>query len=281
MKKTLTFLALLIFSLPIISQTIIENGQNVSGTWTKSKSPYLIKGEAIVPAGQTLNIKAGTVIKFATGENIDYRDADGYKDNTFDVGFLRVKGTLNAKGKNKSMILFTHDNKYGKWGNLVFDNAESVYLDYCDIEFCQYLRAITEDDNATGAVSFINCTGIVKNTIITDSWSGINAKQGGHPQISNCVVYGNAYGIESNSDSKIKVINTIVWNNETQFYINPGASIIISYSFLQDDNLISGVYNKGNLILNSNPKMNSDFTLKTGSPCIKSGEKNVNLGIKW
>ncbi len=281
MRKFLFTLFAIFLSFTLFAQTTIENGQKVFGTWTKAKSPYFIKGEAIVPTGKTLHIKAGTIIKFACGDNTDFRDANGNYNYRFNVGFLRVNGSLIAKGKKNKMILFTHENKYGKWGNIVFDKAQNVFLNYCKIEFSQYIRNVIADDNATGALSFINCNGTIKNTLIAYSWVAINAKQNASPQITNCIFFDNKYAIEANSKSKPKVKNSIIWKNKVQFYINAGSSIIISYSFLQNKNLINGVYSKGNLIFDETPKITGDFKLKNGSPCIKTGENGADIGIIW
>ncbi|OQA02352.1 MAG: hypothetical protein BWY70_00025 [Bacteroidetes bacterium ADurb.Bin408] len=51
----------------------ISNKQEVYGTWTKSKSPYTIQGEAIVPEGKTLTIEPGVTVKFKTGTNKRFR----------------------------------------------------------------------------------------------------------------------------------------------------------------------------------------------------------------
>jgi hypothetical protein len=281
MKSKLLVLVGIFLCSSIFAQTTIKNGEQVSGTWTKSKSPYIIEGEAIVPAGKTLKIKPGVEIKFKTGENTDYLDEDGFLNQDFNVGFLRVEGVLIAKGKKNSLITFTGTNKYGKWGNVFFYNTKDIVLDYCKFENAQYLRAVVEDDNSTGAITFINSTGTVTNCIATKSWTGFNCKQGASPKVSNCVFYDNEYGIESNSDSKPTVINTIVWNNANCFYINPGATVKISYSLLQDDYLAEGVFSKGELILSKDPKLDNLFKLKEYSPCIKSGEKGANMGIKW
>ena len=62
--KTKLLLALLIFSQFVFAQTTISDGEEVSGTWNMSGSPYVVEGEAIVPIGATLTIKPGVVVKF-------------------------------------------------------------------------------------------------------------------------------------------------------------------------------------------------------------------------
>ncbi|MBN2891649.1 MAG: right-handed parallel beta-helix repeat-containing protein [Bacteroidales bacterium] len=281
MKFKIITLLLLFAGMNLFGQTVIHNGQEVSGKWTKSGSPYIIEGEAIVPDGEKLTIKPGVEVQFKTGTDIDYRDYYGDRNPNFDVGFLRVNGTIIAKGKKNKMILFTSKDKYGKWGNVFMENSSDNIFEYCHVEKSQYLRSVTEDDNATGAISFIASSGIVKNCIIENSWSGINCKQKSMPEIQNCVIYNNEYGVEANSDSKPNVVNCIIWNNATCFYINPGASIKISYSLIQDDFKEEGLFDKGDNIYGKDPRLDGNFKLKDNSPCIKKGKDNSNMGIKF
>ena len=62
------------------AQTNIPSGP-VSGTWTKSSSPYKIQGNISVPKDSTLTLEPGTVIEFQ----------DNYA--------LKVDGILKAEGK--------------------------------------------------------------------------------------------------------------------------------------------------------------------------------------
>ncbi len=280
MKTKVLLVIFLLFSSVIFAETIIKDGEKVYGKWKKSGSPYIIKGEAIVPQGKTLEIKPGVVVKFKVGNVVDYRTEDGYLNRDFNVGFLRVEGKLIAKGKKRKRILFTHNEKYGKWGNIVFVNTSDIEMEYCIVEFSQYIRLVTEDDNATGSVSFLNSKGTLKNCIFRDSWTGVNCKQGAYPTIKNCIVMDNEYGVESNSESKPRVINTVIWNNDQCFYINPGAKILLEYSLIQDDYLENGVYDKGNNILDENPKLKKDYKVDKNSPCYKAGKDNDNIGLE-
>ena len=279
MKIKFFIIFLIVGNLSLFGQTTVHNGQEVFGTWNKSGSPYIIEGEAIVPEGEVLTIKSGVEVKFKTGNDIDYRYSDGSLNPNFNVGCLRVEGTFIAKGKKNKMILFTSKEKYGKWGAIFFVNSDDNYMTYCQVEFSQHLRSVTEDDNATGAISFVNSSGTVENCIISNSWTGINCKQGSEPEIINCVVTDNEYGIEANSDSKPNIVNTIIWNNVNCFYINPGATVKISHTLIQDDFLEEGVYDKGNNILGKNPLMNNKFELRESSPCFKTGLKGKNMGV--
>jgi len=275
--KTLFLLAFVAFSLNLMSQTYISDKQEVSGTWSKSGSPYIIQGEAIVPTGKTLKIKPGVVVKFKTGTDRDYTN-DGVKSRTFDVGFLRVKGTLIAKGSKKKFITFTHDNN-GTWGNVcVNSNKSESFFQYCKFEYSYYLRGVIPGDNATGSLTFIGCGGTVQNCIFANNgWTAFNCKQSASPTFTNNVIYNNEYAIECNTGSSPFIQNCIIWNNRNGFYVNGNSKPKISYSLTQDSNLPDAAIDEGYNILNKNPmfkdERNNNFSLKKESPCIKTGKK--------
>ncbi len=120
MKQLLTLvLALFIISLSTLeARTYIRDGENVSGSWRKSKSPYIIKGEAIVPKGKTLTIEPGVEVQLKTG------DVRSFDDDEFDMGYLRVRGTIKAKGSATRPIKFTRWGSYGNWGAIYLINSK-------------------------------------------------------------------------------------------------------------------------------------------------------------
>lgn len=77
------FLLVSLFFLNVVftsAQTTIPPGL-ISGTWTKSSSPYKVTGDVTVPKDSTLTIEPGTVIEFQ----------DNYG--------IKVDGILKAEGK--------------------------------------------------------------------------------------------------------------------------------------------------------------------------------------
>ncbi|MFH0894507.1 MAG: right-handed parallel beta-helix repeat-containing protein [Bacteroidota bacterium] len=278
MKQLLLSLAL-VAGFSAFAQTTISNKEEVSGTWKKSKSPYIIEGEAIIPEGKTLTIKAGVVVKFKTGEGRDY-DMDD-----FNLGFLRVNGKIIAKGKPSKRILFT-GNGSGFWGNIYVNSPDQNHVfENCVVEKAYYIRKVIPTDNGTGAITFNKSTGIVKNCILANNgWTGLNCKNGASPTISNCVIYNNEYGLESNTRSTPTIENTIIWNNGTTFYINGSSAPKIGYCFIGEDKLPEGITDQGGNILGKNPQfedaMIGNFKLKQESPCRKVGKGGKNIGLE-
>lgn len=276
--RTFIFLGAVLFAVSsAYAQTVIRNGEKVSGTWTPKGSPYIIMGEATVPVGSKLKIKPGTIIRFKTGENRDY----GYPE--FDLGFLRVNGVIKASGSKEKPVVFTRQGDDGYWGVVQLHSRQNgSILKGCRFEYGYYIRGIVPDDNATGVLSVYEGTAEITNCLIVNNgWAGINCKQGANPVVMNCTVALNNYGIECNSASSPTIINTIVWGNESDnFFINGGSLPLISYSLIEDSDFPFGLVDGGNNLPGKNPRFEDflKFRLLPDSPCIKAGKDQKNIG---
>ncbi len=283
MKMKIFTVLLLFVSQTFFAQTTIKHGQEVFGTWKKTQSPYIIEGEAIVPAGKTLKIKKGVKLMFQTGTYRDYR-LDGVINPGFNVGFLRVNGKIIAEGSKSERIMFSR-NGSGNWGNVFIDTDEKDNVfKYCVFEYGYYIRGITELDNATGALSFYGSSGTVEFcTFRNNGWTAINCKQNANPFIKNVTIVGNNYGVECNSNSVPVISNAIIWDNNTALYINGSAVPEFSYSLIQNYSL-EYAYDKGNNIFGKNPgflnSYNNDYSLINDSPCKKSGKNGSDMGAE-
>jgi hypothetical protein len=283
MKSKLITILFVFLAHILFSQTIIPNGMEVSGTWKKSKSPYIIEGEAIVPKGKTLKIKKGVEIKFKTGTDKDYR-LNGVLNRNFNTGFLRVNGKIIAEGSKNDRILFTQ-NGQGTWGNVFIDSRSAgILFKYCVFEGGYFIRGITETDNATGALSFYNATGMVEYcTFRNNGWTALNCKLNAAPVFKNVTIVGNNYGVECNSNSSPKIVNAIIWNNTTAFYINGDAQPQFSFSLIQGYSM-DALYDKGSNIFGRDPGFKNagknDFSLTSVSPCRESGDGGVDMGAE-
>ncbi|MCP4442691.1 MAG: right-handed parallel beta-helix repeat-containing protein [Aureispira sp.] len=277
-KTYCLFFALFFISSSLFGQTIIKDKSYVSGTWKKSGSPYIIEGEAIVAIGKTLKIKPGVVIQFKTG---DVRD---YTSMSFSSGFLRVNGTLTAKGKAKKMILFRRKGSRGSWGCIqINDKTNKSVLSYCKVMHSHYIKNIVEDDNATGAISVYKSSPEIKNCVLVKNfWAAINCKENSAPLIKNSTIVGNRYGIECNSKSDPKIENTIVWRNKAAFYINNKSNPTITHSLVDEDLSEHDLIDDGTNIVDENPLFISvkadNYELRKNSPCRGKASNGRNIG---
>ncbi len=283
MKKiTLLFLSIAVLCINLQSQTYIEDKQKVSGKWDMDGSPYIIKGEAIVPAGEKLVIKPGVVIKFNTSEGRDY----GYED--FSAGFLRVNGRLIAKGKPGALIEFTRNDNYGYWGVVLIDSEDGKHkIENCLFHHSYYIRGIVPGDNATAALSLHQATAKISNCLFVDNgWNGINCKKGASPEIDHCTFENNNYDIECNTGSNPIISNCILYNAaEYPFYINGGSRPTITFSLIDAYEIDDDIANGGNNILDKRPLFqnvdNDNYRLLANSPGKGVAKKGKDMGFLY
>ncbi|HHJ52336.1 MAG TPA: right-handed parallel beta-helix repeat-containing protein, partial [Caldithrix abyssi] len=217
----------------LAAQTVIEDGAHVSGTWTLSGSPYLIRGEAIVDEDSLLQIEPGVEIRFKTGSQSDYLDP------AFDLAFLRIDGKLTAQGSADQPIVFTRDGADGNWGILFFDQTadSSSTLKFYRIEYASHILHLLDWLEYSGAVS-VNGTQVtleqcrvsrnakdglfahngsfrVTNSLIArNGANGLVAASDARLQVSNVTLTGNSEnGIAMGLNSSLSVTNSIFWNN--------------------------------------------------------------------
>ncbi len=142
------------------AQTFIADSTEVSGTWSKANSPYVIEGELIVPTGSTLIIEPGVVVKFKTGTEYDYTA-------NIDVGYFNIYGKVLAIGTAEDSILFTRDGSEGNWGILFFrEGSDSSIFEYSIFEYANNVDGISDNsyyNYYSGAISLFRSKASVQN----------------------------------------------------------------------------------------------------------------------
>jgi len=299
MKK---ILLIILFSISIqaVAQTTINDGQKISGHWTKANSPYIIKGVATIPQNATLTIDAGVVVKLYTG-NSNIRTLE-----SFDLGTIIVNGTLIAKGVSGLPVVFTRVGNSGNWGVIVFHTtSKNSVLENCKIEyagsvvnainmvslygavslyesFAQISYCEISNNTATAISAIKSSPKITNNTIVKNGNVGIYCYNLSSPEISNNTISENGWqGVYANDSSKPTVINSIIWDNEKENNFGNGT---VSYSVVEESNLNANATDAGQNIFAIDPLFNNsqknDFSLKKESPCIRAGKNMVNLGAE-
>ncbi len=133
MKKILVFLyAAIAVHAAVFADTTVPPG-DVSGTWTKSGSPYLIQGDITLLPGDTLVIEPGVVVEF-----------QGYYE------FL-IQGDIQAAGMTNDTILFTVNdssafysdlnNSAGSWSGIYFSGSDNSKFYCCKFKYAKALGA--------------------------------------------------------------------------------------------------------------------------------------------
>jgi parallel beta-helix repeat protein len=151
---------------------------------------YLMLGELVVPSGITLTIDPGIVIKA-----------------TYYTHAIVVKGSLKANGAaGENQIIFTsvHDDTHGNpldtnkngtqtvpetgnWAGIIFENSSddaNCKLDYCRVKYAAMnSRSYSSHSLSGGAVTIINASPTIGNSVIQNSTYGIYAFQASNPVV--------------------------------------------------------------------------------------------------
>jgi hypothetical protein len=222
---------------------------NVSGTWTKKSSPYIIKGEITIPDGETLTIESGVEVIF----NGHYK--------------FNVQGRLLAIGAEKDTITFTAKDKETGWHGIRFENTpvanDSSKIIYCKLEYGKANSGIQVKDRWGGAIfttidklRISNC--LFRNNMtyhlnINESGGGAIALTGS-PVIEYCEFcynespWGGALLIW-NSNISPMVRNNFFHNNNGHGTINIGCWDYINTSPVLINNIVANNHSNGHGII--------------------------------
>jgi parallel beta-helix repeat protein len=167
-------------------------GTDVSGTvydgsggpWTAGGSPYIVVGNVIVPAGQTLTIDPNVTVKF-----------DGFYS-------LYVNGTLIAVGTGAERINITSNKTTpspGDWFAVQINSTGRAEIKFADISFGDYGIYLSSSSN----------NNISNSNASSNDFLGIRLGLSSNNNITNNDVSNNGWGIDISSSSN----NTITGNN--------------------------------------------------------------------
>ncbi|AKT39622.1 DUF4215 domain-containing protein [Chondromyces crocatus] len=235
------------------AQTTIAGGNIINQTWTASGSPYLVQGDITVPAGASLTIQAGTIVRMANNDG----QVSGVDTSRVE---LTVNGTLSINGTAANPVIFQANNgsAANSWyGIVVGANATSAMIQGAILQHASrgvrnlapgnVLRVLdsTFQNNGIGIAIeagaptiegssiFGNTTGVsvlvsgsaslLRSVVRSNGSNGINILTSSGSStiaITNCTVHGNTgtgiYGeATSGNTANIDVTNTIVSNNSS------------------------------------------------------------------
>jgi len=163
MKKNIPTLILFLISTVGYSQTTINAG-NVSGTWNKAGSPYLVQGDINVLAGQKLTITEGVKVEFQGA----YR--------------LRVYGSIQALGKANDTVIFTPKDKNVGWkgidvyknapadDSIIFNHVKFEYAKDIDYNYVAVRGILRIDTNSKVSINNSECSLTLRVTIVSQNW---------------------------------------------------------------------------------------------------------------
>jgi parallel beta-helix repeat protein len=149
---------------------------------------YVLLGDVIVPAGRTLTINKGVVLK-----GINYWNR------------LDIQGKMIANGTADSMITITSikDDNFGGDTNKDGTTTSPNRYDWGGILF----------ETSSDSTSMLNYCRIKYGTLPSYGAAQI-ATLGAHPTISNCEIKDVVYGLIAYQTSRVKILNTTITNSQ-------------------------------------------------------------------
>jgi len=214
MRRYIGIIAIIVVTKAAVSQTMVSGNQ--SGVWTAAGSPYIVNGEIIVPAGETLEIQSGVEVNFQ----------GHYK--------FTVNGELQALGTETDSIYFTTDIPATGWGGIRIESDEICSLSYCRIEFGKTMGEYP--DIHGGGLALLSSNASVSNCVFADndatgsdngSGGAVYAYNTGSPSetlttFTDCIFTGNhAYGeggaIQFTGDINSELTGCLFLDNDCQY----------------------------------------------------------------
>lgn len=124
--------------------------------WTSDKSPYNVTGNILIKENVKLEIEPGVIIRFKTVPIESF----GY--------YIRVDGTLTARGNAENPIIFTAENIDHPWGFIAFTDTSTDWDETasggCVLSHCIVEYGGNSQDSAS--VLCVSASPLIKNNII-------------------------------------------------------------------------------------------------------------------
>ena len=135
MKKNILVLLLSIIFFSLIAIEVPPGA--VSGSWSISDSPYIVRGNISIQSGDTLEIDRGVVVYFGFGAQLD------------------VQGRLLVNGTNESRVIFSTLSEQTIWSGIHFDRSSDSKINYAT--FSNVRNSVTIELDSCSNFELSNC----------------------------------------------------------------------------------------------------------------------------
>ncbi len=281
-----------------------------SETWS-ARFLHWITGDLVVPAGITLTLEPGAIVKLDAARRITVLDGGRLKAlgtvpqpiHITSVRDDRVGGDTNRDGDQTQPAA-------GDWGWLFF-NGGSGQFDHCVVRYGAGPAAggwgpAADPLNTKGMFKTHGAASLsISNSVLTQAFYDGLLAWGGEASLVNCVLSGIDRAVTAHPGSPVRVVNCTLYDNRLGLVVHGGRldvfNTIVANSFesgVQMDfgtmgqilncnvwsppsssgrnyrNLQDQTGQNGNLSANPrfNDPANLDFRLTLGSPCLDAAE---------
>lgn len=275
-----------LFASTIFSQTNISGG-NVSGTWTKSGSPYKVNGNITIPNGSTLTIEPGVVVQFAQRKSlvVDGRIiAQGGAKSTDSIWFTRQLSLDTSSWKGIKFFKTANTNDTSIFKYCVFRNCRNTndsalaylsggvtVLGYGKVKFAN--STFYNNESCFGACIYILLSGYAKvqsctfkNNAVSefDYWDGtfyqpigptkgstICVLRNSNCVIDSCIFKNNSRGKQYKPNPSINYEAPTVYISGSTYYKQDCFATITNSVFDGNEGITIEAYNRSYVAVNN------------------------------
>ena len=177
---------------------IREGSFSGANTWDLTSIPYIPTGDLTIPAGASLTLEAGVIVKFNRSPKVSI-----FVDGTLDINgatneYVVLTGLYDATAGGSTSTISDRPNK-GAWNSIEYRPGSAGTIDYADIRF----GGISGTDE-NGAIHVENGDVAITNSILRDNYKGLtNSGSNPLPTITNSELFENSIAIINRNSSVV------------------------------------------------------------------------------
>lgn len=191
------------------AQVYVSGTLTANTTWSSDQNPYIVTEDIVIPAGITLTIQPGTLVKFQVETSI------------------KVYGALVAKGSEADHIIFTGNSPGSdivRWSGIKLYKA-ITQRDENDNYLSGTILSYARFEGTTYSLSIIDSSSVlVEKCELDNSSFGIYLQNSNNNIIRDCSISHTNFGIfipsdDSSSNNRF-INNTLIENSNVGFFMN-------------------------------------------------------------